>query len=168
MGDWVSAHLDVSSQTANRLWQVARAHHDDIDTLMESGRCGLDRAAVLVKLRAAGVDQTQLGDTAPGFSLGRLYGLLDRVRTLSAGDEASGFAHRYLVIQPSLDDAAYKLWGCSPVSTGPSSTRRSASGKPNSRCWPGKETGNAAPTPSPPSASTPSPAPRSPVTRPGR
>ena len=25
MGDWVSAHLDVSTQTANRLWQVARA-----------------------------------------------------------------------------------------------------------------------------------------------
>ena len=25
MGDWVSAHLDVSSQTANRLWQLARA-----------------------------------------------------------------------------------------------------------------------------------------------
>ena len=115
MGDWVSAHLDVSRQTANRLWQVARAHHDAIDTLMASGRCGLDRAAVLVKLHAAGVDQTQLGDAAATrSSLGRLYGLPDRVRTYTAGDEASGFAHRYLVIQPSLEDAAYRLWGLLP------------------------------------------------------
>ena len=82
MGDWVSAHLDVSTQTANRLWQIARAHHDDLDDLMGSGSCGLDRAAVLVKLHAAGVTQAQLGDSAAtGYSLGRLYGLLDRVRT---------------------------------------------------------------------------------------
>ncbi len=62
MGDWVSAHLDVSSQTANRLWQLARAGNERIDTLMADGRCGLDRAAVLVKLHAAGVNEDQLGD----------------------------------------------------------------------------------------------------------
>ncbi|MET0831827.1 MAG: hypothetical protein ABWY62_05540, partial [Acidimicrobiia bacterium] len=102
MGDWVSAHLDVSAQTANRLWQLARASNDGIDTLMADGRCGLDRAAVLVKLHSADVNQDQLGDaTATGFSLGRLYGLLDRVRSLTAGEERSGFANRYLVIQPS-------------------------------------------------------------------
>jgi hypothetical protein len=115
MGDWVSAHLDVSRQTANRLWQLARGHHDDLDTLMSQGRCGLDRAAALVKLRAAGVTNDQLGDpVASGFSLGRLYGLLERVRTFTAEEERSGFEHRYLVIQPSLDDAAYKLWGLLP------------------------------------------------------
>jgi hypothetical protein len=115
MGDWISAHLDVSSQTANRLWQLARGHHDDLDTLMSQGRCGLDRAAALVKLHTAGVDRDQLGDpVASGFSLGRLYGLLDRVRTFTAEEERTGFEHRYLVIQPSLDDAAYKLWGLLP------------------------------------------------------
>jgi hypothetical protein len=115
MGDWVSAHLDVSRQTANRLWQLARAENEPIDALMTQGRCGLDRAAVLVKLRAAGVDSGQLGDpVASGFSLGRLYGLLERVRTFTAEEERSGFDHRYLVIQPSLDDAAYKLCGLLP------------------------------------------------------
>jgi hypothetical protein len=82
---------------------------------MADGRCGLDRAAALVKLRTAGVSDDQLGDaTATRFSLGRLYGLLDRVRTFTAEEERSGFEHRYLVIQPSLDDAAYKLWGLLP------------------------------------------------------
>ncbi len=81
---------------------------------MADGRCGLDRAAVLVKLHAAGAAD-QLGDAAATrFSLGRLYGLLDRVRSLTAEDERTGFEHRYLVIQPSLDDAAYKLWGLLP------------------------------------------------------
>ncbi len=56
MGDWVSAHLDVSFQTANRLWQLARAGERAIDALMADGRCGLDRAAVLVKLHAADVN----------------------------------------------------------------------------------------------------------------
>jgi hypothetical protein len=75
----------------------------------------LDRAAVLVKLHTAGVSDDQLGDlVASGFSLGRLYGLLDRVRTYTADDERTTFEHRYLVIQPSLDDAAYKLWGLLP------------------------------------------------------
>ena len=82
---------------------------------MADGRCGLDRAAVLVKLHTADVNEDQLGDaTATGFSLGRLYGLLDRVRSFTADDERTGFEHRYLVIQPSLDDAAYKLWGLLP------------------------------------------------------
>ncbi len=115
MGDWVSAHLDVSSQTANRLWQLARAGNERIDGLMADGRCGLDRAAVLVKLHAADVNEHQLGDaTATRFSLGRLYGLLERVRSFTADEERTGFEHRYLVIQPSLDDAAYKLWGLLP------------------------------------------------------
>ncbi len=115
MGDWVSAHLDVSSQTANRLWQLARAGDNNIDALMADGRCGLDRAAVLIKLHATDVNEDQLGDaTASGFSLGRLYGLLQRVRSFTDGDERNGFANRYLVIQPSLDDAAYKLWGLLP------------------------------------------------------
>jgi hypothetical protein len=82
---------------------------------MADGRCGLDRAAVLVKLHTAGADTGQLGDlVASGFSLGRLYGLLDRVRTYTADEERNTFEHRYLVIQPSLDDAAYKLWGLLP------------------------------------------------------
>ena len=115
MGDWVSAHLDVSSQTANRLWQLARAGNERIDGLMAGGRCGLDRAAVLAKLHAADVNEHQLGDaTATRFSLGRLYGLLERVRSFTADEERTGFEHRYLVIQPSLDDAAYKLWGLLP------------------------------------------------------
>lgn len=114
MGNWVSAHLDVSSQTGDRLWQVARAADPRIDNMMATGRCGLDRAAALVKLKAAGITDHQFTQVVGGYSLGRLYGLLDRLRTVTTDDEQTAFAHRYLVIQPSLDDAVYKLWGVLP------------------------------------------------------
>lgn len=72
---------------------------------MESGHCGLDRAAALVKLKSAGITDQQFTQVVDDYSLGQLYGLLDRLRTVTADDERTGFTHRYLVIQPSLDDA---------------------------------------------------------------
>ena len=46
--------------------------------------------------------------------VGRLYGLLDRLRPVSPTDEEAGFASRYLVIQPNLDESLYQLWGRLP------------------------------------------------------
>ena len=74
--------------------------NDALDTLMAQGRCGLDRVALLAKPHAANVDDHQLGDaTATRFSLGRLYGLLERVRSFTQDEERNTFEHRYLVYQ---------------------------------------------------------------------
>ncbi|MBA3362062.1 MAG: hypothetical protein H0T94_11455, partial [Acidimicrobiia bacterium] len=43
---------------------------------------GIDRAAVVAKLAAAGLPADQLLETADTFSLGRLYGLLEKTRRL--------------------------------------------------------------------------------------
>lgn len=56
MGDWASAHLDVSRQTATRLTQLAHHPDPEIETAMAEGKWGLDRAAALTKLRTAGID----------------------------------------------------------------------------------------------------------------
>ena len=111
MGDWVSAHLDVSRQTATRLTQVAHTPDSEIESALAEGRWGLDRAAVLTKLRTAGIDSDLFRVVAEEYSLGRLYGLLDRLRTVSPADEAEVFDSRYLVIQPNLDESVYRLWG---------------------------------------------------------
>jgi hypothetical protein len=55
MADWVTSRLDLSHQTSSRLMQVARADDPEIDAALSSGMWGLDRAALLVKLRQAGV-----------------------------------------------------------------------------------------------------------------
>ena len=114
MGDWTSARLDLSRQTASRLTQLAHTQDPEIDQAMTEGRWGLDRAAALVKLRQAGLDHSEFSEVAENYSLGRLYGLLDRLRTVTPTDEQDVFEYRYLVIQPSLDESVFKLWGTLP------------------------------------------------------
>jgi len=118
MGEWVTSRLDVSHQTASRLMQLANANDPEIDAALASGRWGLDRAALLVKLRHAGVIPRLFSEAAERYSLGRLYGLVDKLRHLSPADEQDLFEYRYLVIQPNLDESAYKLRGQLPSSTG--------------------------------------------------
>ena len=119
MGDWTSAQLDLSRQTASRLTQIAHTADPEIDQAMAAGRWGLDRAAALVKLRHSDISQELFAEAAANYSLGRLYGLLDRLRRLDPSDEAEGFAARYLVIQPNLDESVYQLWGRLPGSRRP-------------------------------------------------
>ncbi len=114
LGDWTAAQLDVSHQTASRLTQLATAADTEIDGEMAAGRWGLDRAAILAKLRTVGLPEDQFAEAAAEYSLGRLYGLLDRLRHLDPVAEADVFASRYLVIQPNLDESMFKLWGQLP------------------------------------------------------
>jgi Domain of unknown function (DUF222) len=114
MGDWVCSQLDLSHQTATRLMTIAHADDPEIDANLACGKWGLDRAALLVKLRQAGVTPKLFWEAAEKYSLGRLYGLLDRLRHLTPADEKDLFSYRYLVIQPNLDESAFKLWGHLP------------------------------------------------------
>jgi hypothetical protein len=111
MGEWVTSRLDVSHQTASRLMQLANANDPEIDAALASGRWGLDRAALLVKLRHAGVIPRLFSEAAERYSLGRLYGLVDKLRHLIPADEQDLFEYRYLVVQPNLDESAFKLRG---------------------------------------------------------
>jgi hypothetical protein len=114
---------------------------------MASGTSGLDRAAALVKLRSAGVSPELFTEAAGKYSLGRLYGLLARLSQISPVDESDGFEWRYLVIQPSLDESVFKLWGQLPESTAGSSRRLCPSGKPNFRSFPTRDKDRGKPTP---------------------
>ena len=94
MGDWAAAHLDVSRQTATRLTQVAHTPDPEIEQAMREGKWGLDRAAALTKLRSAGIDPEEFTEVAGEYSLGRLYGLLDRLRPVTPVDEEEVFDSR--------------------------------------------------------------------------
>ena len=90
MGDWVSSQLDLSHQTSTRLTQLAHHPDPEVDQAMADGRWGLDRAAALTKLRAAGIEPDQFTEAAENYSLGRLYGLLDRLRNVNSSEAAAG------------------------------------------------------------------------------
>jgi hypothetical protein len=109
--DWLSATLDISHQTARRLRTLAYAPEGVIKTELGKGAISLDRAALLVELSKTGLSDSEALSLSPDYSLGRLYGMLERRRRVSAEDSQTLFSDRYLVIQPSLDQSAHRFWG---------------------------------------------------------
>ncbi|HEU4751173.1 MAG TPA: HNH endonuclease, partial [Acidimicrobiia bacterium] len=103
--------LDVSRPTAHRLMTITHATDPWHLQQLAVGRWGLDRAAFLVKLAATGATPDLIGRAATEYSLGRLWGLIDQRRRLDPVTEQATFESRYLVIQPSLDESVFKVWG---------------------------------------------------------
>ena len=118
MAEWVSAKLDLSPQTSSRLMTIARTDTPAVRERMLAGDWGVDRAALVAKLAAAGIPQHELVKIADDYSLGRLYGLLEKTRRLDADSESFDYEWRYLVAQPSLDQSVLKLWGQLPGTDG--------------------------------------------------
>ena len=111
MEDWVASRLDVSPQTAHRLMTVVHASDPWHLSQLAAGRWGLDRAAFLVKLAATGASAGLIDQAATDYSLGRLWGLIESRRRVDHLTEQASFEGRYLVIQPSLDESMFRLWG---------------------------------------------------------
>ncbi|HEY7583800.1 MAG TPA: hypothetical protein VIB78_09295, partial [Acidimicrobiia bacterium] len=108
--DWLSATLDISHQTARRLRTLAYAPDSEIKSELSKGAISLDRAAVLVELSDTGLSESEVLALSPDYSLGRLYGMLEKRRRLGLKESRVDFSDRYLVIQPSLDQSAHKFW----------------------------------------------------------
>jgi hypothetical protein len=110
MADWVVATLDVSPQTARRMMRVARSGQSDIEERMTSGEFGVDRAVFLCQIRELDGPEDVISDSA-SYSLGFLYGLIDRLRKVDALTEQMMFEDRYLAMQSSLDRSSGRFWG---------------------------------------------------------
>lgn len=110
MPDWVVAHLDVSPQTARRMMRIARAHHRDIEQRMAAGEFGIDRAAFLCQIRDLDGPEELIADS-DRYSLGHLYGVIDRLRKIDSLTEQMMFEDRYMTLQPSLDRSSGRFWG---------------------------------------------------------
>jgi hypothetical protein len=110
MADWVVANLDVSPQTAGRMVRVARSAQADIEAGMTSGDHGVDRAAFLCQLRELDGPEEVITNSSQ-YSLGYLFGLIDQLRHVDALQEQIMFEDRYLVLQPSLEQASGRFWG---------------------------------------------------------
>ena len=123
MADWVVATLDVSPQTARRMMRVARSGESDIEGRMASGEFGVDRAVFLCQIRELDGPEDVISDSA-SYSLGFLYGLIDRLRKVDALTEQMMFEDRYLAMQSSLDRLRAGSGGKPTVLTGRRSRRR--------------------------------------------
>jgi hypothetical protein len=107
--DWMIGRLDLTRVSARKLAIVARADSADLDGLLADG-VSFDRVA---ELAAAGVTNPHLELDLPG-----LQSMLARRTPITATDEQAEFDDRFLAIQPTLDDTAWKLWGTLPALEG--------------------------------------------------
>jgi hypothetical protein len=107
--DWIVGRLDVTQTTARKLATVARADSAELDDLLADG-VSFDRVG---ELAAAGETDPHLELDLPG-----LQSMLARRTPISATDEQTTFDERFLAIQPTLDESAWKLWGKLPALEG--------------------------------------------------
>ncbi|HJU80470.1 MAG TPA: hypothetical protein VJ796_01860, partial [Acidimicrobiia bacterium] len=63
-----------------------------IKSELSKGAISLDRAAVLVELAKTGLSEAEVLSFSPDYSLGRLYGLLERRRRVSREDAQTLFS----------------------------------------------------------------------------
>jgi hypothetical protein len=154
LSDWLVANLDVSPQSAGRMVRVARSAQPDIEAGMTAGEYGVDRAAFLCQLRELGGPEDVISNSSD-YSLGHLFGLIDRLRHVDALQEQAQFEDRYMVLQSSLDEASGRFWGQTHGADWHTLRRRCCNGRacsPLSRANPRVNVGS---TPWPRSAWTP-------------
>lgn len=93
MVEWVASRLDVSHSVAGELLQLAKAKDVQVEELLSHGEIGLERAALMVRLRLAGASDEQVIDSR-GYDLAGAERLAASIRRMTASEEASRFEGR--------------------------------------------------------------------------
>ncbi|MBW3666500.1 MAG: DUF222 domain-containing protein, partial [Actinobacteria bacterium] len=106
MSEWVATRLDVSLESAKSLVRTMRrtAERLDLRELLAAGEVSFDRVEALSRI-PEDVGLLQHLDIS-----GVLSEAAKRVR-VTAEDEARSADDQFLVMQPSLDESWWKLWG---------------------------------------------------------
>ena len=106
LSEWVSSRVDVSIETArNRVSTMRRTTgRSDLRDGLAAGEMTFDRTAELSKLPAEIGHLTHL-------DIGGVRGDVAKRVRVTAEDEARSVDDAFLVIQPSLDESWWRLWG---------------------------------------------------------
>ena len=103
--EWVASRTDTSRHTAKTLVMTARRLADRPADHMKlaAGEQSFERASVASRLNDS-VDPDN-------FDVDSLRRIARRQSGITSSEESARFDERYLHIQPTLDDTAWKLWG---------------------------------------------------------
>lgn len=105
LAEWVASRTDTSRHTAKTLVMTARRLVDRPDAHMKlaAGEQSFERASVASRLNDS-VDPDS-------YDVDSLRRIARRQTGITSSEESARFDERYLHIQPTLDDTAWKLWG---------------------------------------------------------
>ena len=106
LGEWVAARCDVSPETARTLVRTMRRLGDrpDLEDRLAAGEVSFDRIEAVSRI-PEDVGLLEYADVA-----GVRREAAKRAR-VSAEDEYRSARDRFLVLQPSLDESWWRLWG---------------------------------------------------------
>ncbi len=103
---WVTARLDVSRETATDLVRTMRRIEDrpDLKGALAAGEATFDRVEALSQI------QEDVG-LLQHLDVAGVHRVAARRVRITSEDEFRSADERFLVIQPSLDESWWKLWG---------------------------------------------------------
>jgi len=106
LSEWTTARLDMRPDTAKALVQTMRrtAQRPRLRELLAAGEVSFDRVEALSRISA------EVGLLLHLDVAGVLTEAAKRVR-ITAQDESRSADDQFLVLQPSLDESRWKLWG---------------------------------------------------------
>lgn len=108
LSEWVAGRLDVGLNTSRDLVRTMRRieHRHDLRAALADGSASFDRVEAASRITESGPDPLSLHLDVNGVRREAAH----RART-SREEERRSFLDRYLVMQPTLDQSWWKLWG---------------------------------------------------------
>jgi len=108
LSEWVAARLDLGLDTSRALVRTMRRieHRPELREALGEGSTSFDRVEAASKIAEPGVDPLYLHLDVNGVR----REAAKRVRVTSVGEERT-FLDRHLVMQPTLDESWWRLWG---------------------------------------------------------
>ena len=113
--EWAAGRMDLASETAGVLVATAWRLEDlpDVDEAVTNGEIGFDRA-VAVSTFAGRDDSCNVLDETAGYDIAGIRIRAARRRRIAPIDEEIAFEHRYVSVQPNLDESSWTLSGRLP------------------------------------------------------
>jgi len=112
LNEWVSAELDVTRASASELVFAGRhlPRFRPINFRLAEGVISFDRAVATMRLAVAGADASTLTHSE-SLDLAAVRRLTARQRRVTRRDEHEAALERFVAIQPTLDESAYRITG---------------------------------------------------------
>ncbi|MDJ0922915.1 MAG: DUF222 domain-containing protein [Acidimicrobiia bacterium] len=119
MAEWTATRLDIPAGTAKELVAAANRLGRDpwLFDELAAGRLSLERAMATVRLEATEAPMSVV-DKSFELELAAVSRLTHKYRRMNRHDERRVFADRHFVIQPSLDESRWRMWGELPGKDG--------------------------------------------------
>ncbi|MDF1596800.1 MAG: DUF222 domain-containing protein [Acidimicrobiia bacterium] len=115
LGEWTAGRLDIAPETAKDLVTATRmlADQPELEESLAAGRSSFDRILATARLGTAGASPRSVGLSA-GLDIPGVRRLTAQQRRIPRHEGHRIFSDRFLMLQPTLDRRAVRLWGQLP------------------------------------------------------